>query len=194
MTDDRLLTLDPKRLCRKTVELRTKLTYSPHFRLGDLVEFLPQTSGDWNASSTYRYVELQDITAGGYRWTVLRGWAGGDTTGVIVTNGCHRVRIKKGMEQHVLDLVVALSTESYATQMRAFARGSDGLAEVGTDDASEVLIPRISSAKRRKELEPFVKQLLAGYTSVRAKVDDMIEGGTLPIPVPDKRPSHSVLV
>jgi type I restriction enzyme M protein len=223
ITSDPLLTLDPKRLCRKAVELREKLAAMSHARLGDLVEFLDETGNTWNDKKSYRYVELQDISAGGYRWSVLRGWelpsrarhsaekgdlfigsvwgsvqkwmlAGGDTSGLIVTNGCHRIRIKKGKEARLLDLIVALSTEAYATQMRALARGSDGLAEVGPDDAAEVLIPLIKSPARRKELEPFQKQLLAGYTSVRAKVDDMIEGGSLPVPVPEKRPSHSVLV
>jgi type I restriction enzyme M protein len=223
VTDDPLLTLDPKRLSRKAVELRDELASKPHFRLGDLVEFVTESGAAWPVSNTYRYVELQDITAGSYRWTTLRGWelpsrarhaaesgdvfvgsvwgsvqkwmvTGGDTDGLLVTNGCRRLRMKKGKEKYLLDLVVALSTESYATQMRALARGSDGLAEVHEDDAAEVFIPKITSSKQRKELEPFVKQLLAGYTSVRAKVDDMIESGDLPIPVPDKRPSHSVLV
>jgi type I restriction enzyme M protein len=94
----------------------------------------------------------------------------------------------------LLDLVAALSTEAYATQMRSFARGSDGLAEVGPDDAAEVLIPEITDSNVRKELKPFVDQLLAGYTSVRAKVDDLLETKSLDVPIPAKRPTHSVLV
>jgi type I restriction enzyme M protein len=120
--------------------------------------------------------------------------AGGDTKALIVTNGCHRIRLKNTQKDRLLDLVAALSTESYSTQMRAFARGSDGLAEVGEDDAADVLIPRIDDTTLRAQLKPFVDQLLAGHTSIRAKIDDMIEHGTLPVPVPAKRPSHSVLV
>ncbi len=223
VTADPLLTLDPKRLSRKAVELRANVAASPHSRLGDLVDFIVEAGTGWTHSKPYRYVELQDITGGAYRWNVLRGWelpdrarhtarpgdiflgsvwgsvqkwmvAGGDTSDLLVTNGCHRVRMKKGKEKQLLDVVAAISTEAYATQMRAFARGSDGLAEVGADDASEVLIPSITNPAVRKELQPFVDQLLAGFTSVRAKVDDLLETGALSTPVPDKRPSHSVLV
>jgi type I restriction enzyme M protein len=73
----------------------------------------------WTDNKQYRYVELEDITAGSFRWKTLRGWelpdrarhtankgdifigsvwgsvqkwavTGGDTTDLIVTNGCHR--------------------------------------------------------------------------------------------------------
>lgn len=223
VVEDPVLTLDPKRLSEKASRLREAIASRLHYRLGELVDFLPQTNGSWTASKVYRYVELEDITAGSFRWKTLRGWelpdrarhdaspgdifigsvwgsvqkwamTGGDTTDLIVTNGCHRLTMKAGREGQLLDLVAALSTEAYATQMRSFARGSDGLAEVGPDDAAEVLIPAVADPAVREQLEPFVQQLLAGYTSVRAKVDDLLESSTLDVPVPAKRPSHSVLV
>ncbi len=223
VVNDPFLTLDPKRLCAKAVDLRRAIAAKPHFRLGDLVDFIPQGSGGWVEDKLYRYVELQDIAEGTYSWQILRGWelpdrarhlaapgdlfiatvwgsvekwmlAGGNTFDLIVTNGCHRVRMKKGKEKYLLDLVAALCTQAYATQMRAFARGSDGLAEVGEDDAAEVLIPKITSRKLRADIKPFVDQLLAGYTSLQTKVDDLVLNGRMDVPVPAKRPSHSVLV
>jgi type I restriction enzyme M protein len=222
IANDPTLCLDPKRLSEKAVTLRLKLTSKPHWQLGDLVNFIPDTKPAWKEAEIYRYVELDDITAGTYRGNALRGWelpdrarhsarkgdlflgsvwgsvqkwmlAGGDTSNLIVTNGCHRVHMKKGKEKYLTDLVAALSTEAYATQMRAMARGSDGLAEVHKDDAVGVLIPRLKPSVR-KELQIFVDQFLQGNTGIRAKVDELITARKLDTPVPPKRASHSVLV
>jgi type I restriction enzyme M protein len=223
VAQDPWLTMDPKRLSEKARGLRQTLLAVPRYRLGDLVDVIVQPARAWTQSETYRYVQIDDIESGGYQWTTMRGWelpdrarhpvapgdlfvgsvwgsvqkwmlAGGSTDDLIVTNGCHRLRMKKGKESRLLDLVAALSTEAYATQMRALARGSDGLAEIGADEISEVLIPKMDDKKVRAELEPFVVQLRAGHTNVRAKVDDLLERGTLKTPVPARRPSHTVLV
>lgn len=220
--DDLTLCLDPKRLSQKAQELRATISSHAHWKLGDLVEFVPQGSLSRKQDHLYRYIELEDMTAGIYRWKYLRGWelpdrarhetepgdlfvgsvwgsvqkwmlAGGDTSDLIVTNGCHRLRMRKGKKKYLVDLVAALSTEAYATQMRSMARGSDGLAEVHEDDAAQVLVPRLTPSVR-KELQPFVDQLLEGHTGVRAKVEDLLSSGRLNAPVPAKRKSHSVLV
>jgi type I restriction enzyme M protein len=220
---DRWLTLDPKRLSRKATELREAIRRQSHYRLGDLVEFVPQAAQKWDGKTLYRYVQIDDIASGGYGWTTLRGWelpdrarhladpgdvfigavwssvkkwmmAGGDTTDLIVTNGCQRIRIKPEHEDKLLDMVVALSTDAYATQMRSLARGSDGLAEISEGDIAEVLIPVVTDKTVRTEVQPFIDQLRAGFTSVRAKVDDLLQSGRLDSPVPAKRPSHTVQV
>jgi type I restriction enzyme M protein len=223
VTKDPWLTLDPKRLSEKAVSLRKALVAIPHYRLGDLVDIIDQPPRAWTEAGLYRYVQIEDIESGGYRWTTLRGWelpdrarhpvaagdlfvgsvwgsvqkwmlAGGNTKDLIVTNGCHRLRMKKGKQSRLLDVVAALSTEAYATQMRSLARGSDGLAEVGSDELLDVLVPRVQSKTARAGLRPFIRQLASGHTSVRAKVDDLVEDGTLRSPVPARRPSHTVLV
>lgn len=222
ISNDSTLCLDPKRMSEKVLSLRSKLIGMPHWRLGDLVDFIPQGKADWEESGIYRYVELDDITAGLYRWNTLRGWelpdrarhraqkgdlflgsvwgsvqkwmlVGGNTDGLVVTNGCHRVRMRKGKEKYLPDLVAALSTEAYATQMRAMARGSDGLAEVYKQDAVDVIIPRLKPSIRQ-ELRAFVDQLLQGYTGIPAKVEELIANRKLDTPVPPRRSSHSVLV
>jgi type I restriction enzyme M protein len=88
----------------------------------------------------------------------------------VVTNGCFRLRIKPGKEECLLDLVVSLSTDAYATQMRAFARGSDSLAEVTETDLKEVLIPKITSEEIRKQFQPFVDNLQKGKQKLKNTV------------------------
>lgn len=220
--NDSTLCLDPKRLSQKAQDLRATLSDQAHWKLGDLVEFVPQGNFSRKQDRLYKYVELENMTGGIYQWQSLRGWelpdrarhladpgnifigsvwgsvqkwmlAGGDTTDLIITNGCHRLRMRKGKGRYLVDLVVTLSTEAYATQMRSMARGSDGLAEVHADDAALVLIPKLTPPVR-KELQPFVDQLLKGHTGVRAKVENLLLEGQLKLPVPSKRKSHSVLV
>src|SRR5690606_29069208 len=108
-----------------------------------------------------------DLYIGGI-WNSVRKWflAGSDADNLVVTNGFHRLRVKAGYEGYLLDLVAGLCTESHSVQMRALARGSDGLAEISPVDAAEVVFPRITDPARRAEIQPFVNQLLAGFTSV----------------------------
>jgi type I restriction enzyme M protein len=74
------LTIDPKRHCRKYQELRVSLAKITHFRLGDVVEFIPQnkTSEGKNIrrhiEKRYEYVEIQDIGVGDFTSTSLLGW------------------------------------------------------------------------------------------------------------------------
>jgi len=171
----------------------------------------------------YRYVEISDVGIGTYRWSSLRGWelpsrarhfaqpgdfylgsiwssvkkwylAGRNCADLVVTNGFHRVRLKPGKEDYITDLVVGLCSESYATQMRGLARGSDGLAEIPEDDAATVLLPRVLDETIRREMQPFVDQLLAGMTSVESKVAAMTAEGTLIVPTPPERPDHTALL
>jgi type I restriction enzyme M protein len=170
----------------------------------------------------YKYLELQDMGHGDFRAVPLRGWElpdrarhfaeGGDlfvgkiwgsvtkwcmmphdAAGLVVTNGCHRLRLKKGKEAYRVDLIAFLCSEAYAVQMRALARGSDGLAEITEDDAGSVLVPELSK-ERRAELLPYVENLLTGTADIRSKVGALLGEGHLTYPVPPPRPSHVVLV
>ena len=112
----------------------------------------------------------------------------------VVTNGCHRFRFKKGKENFLIDVVTYLSTDSFATQMRALTRGSDGLAEISVDDVLQVLIPRITNEATRRLLEPFIDNLMIGRQSLYALVSSLLDKGQLNIPMPTRRPNHTVLV
>ncbi|GHH80455.1 HsdM family class I SAM-dependent methyltransferase [Promicromonospora soli] len=226
---DPLLTLDPKRHSRKYCEVREKIENGDHFRLGDVVDFIGERSGDAGErreivpATPYRYVEIQDVEIGSFRWTTRRGWelpdrarhfarpgdifiggiwnsvkkwfiAGASSGDLIVTNGFHRLRVKPGFEDYLPDLVAGLCTESHSVQMRALARGSDGLAEISPVDAAEVLFPRLTDPAQRVEVQPFVNQLLAGHTTVEALITTMMDNGRLPHPRPPARPDHTSIV
>jgi len=170
----------------------------------------------------YRYVELQDIGYGDFDYVDLRGWQlpqrakhfaelgdiyvgaiwgsvakwcfiGPAEEDIVVTNGCHRLRMKAGKEGLLEDVVAFLCTEAYAVQMRSFARGSDGLAEVTPDDLNKVLVPFLGSAER-KELRTFVDSMKAGAPDLKGKVNGLLKDGEISTPAVPHRPSHVVLV
>lgn len=167
----------------------------------------------------YAYVEIRSVESGYYTAEPHRGWelpdrarhgaaprnifvgsvwssvgkwfiADDAVDGLLVTNGFHRLRLKAGKEDWLLDVLANLGTETYATQMRALARGSDGLAEVSPADLSEVLMRRVTSAKARAQLQPFVENLLQGRTTLPAAVMDL-QGKGLTIPLPEPRAAHT---
>lgn len=174
-------------------------------------------------SSIYGYVEIQDMKFGEYQIVEMRGWelpsrakhfaepgdlfigsiwgsvskwfiADTTTKNLVVTNGCYRLRIKPGKEDRLADVVAFICTEAYATQMRALARGSDGLAEVHDSDLPKVLIPVITDVGTRKQVQQYVDALLAGKSSIHGAVSLLARSGALPYPQPKRRPHHAVLV
>ena len=48
------------------------------------------------------------------------------------------------MGQYTADLLAYLNSEGWGVQMRSFARGSDGLAEICEDDVKKVIIPLLT--------------------------------------------------
>jgi len=170
----------------------------------------------------YSYVELQNIGQGDYRGEELRGWelpqrakhfAEGEdiyigsiwgsvqkwclvpyeASGVVVTNGCHRIRMKEEHKDKIVDVVAFMCAEAYSIQMRGFARGSDGLAEITVDDASAAVIPALTAIERA-EVKPYVDSLLSGQPDIHAKIGRMISASKVGYPSPAKRGSHVALV
>jgi type I restriction enzyme M protein len=171
----------------------------------------------------YEYIDIDSIGAGEYRSTSMRGWqlparakhcvepldifVGSIWSSVTkwclisasvgkntwATNGCHRLRLKDHMSDKLLDLCAFLCSEAYATQMRALARGSDGLAEIHTTDLGLVLVPLVEDPKRRKELAPFVNALKKGVPSLKHTVS-LLQAHDDVFPTPRPRPHHSALV
>lgn len=226
---DEYLTLDPKRYTKKVSVLRAEIRSKPYFRLGDIVDFMPEsTNSDGERTKVvpeklYRYAEINDVGVGTYRWQNLHGWEvpargkhhaepgdiyiGGiwncvtkwflaprDCEGLVVTNGFLRLRLKPGAENSLLDLITGLCSEAFATQMRSFARGSLGLAEIQAVDAADVILPFIQDPLIRSEMEPFIRQLQAGFTSIEAKVSALLRENRLPLPIPPARPHHTSIV
>jgi type I restriction enzyme M protein len=81
VTDDPLLTLDPKRHCEKYRLVRDEIAEGEYFRLGDVLEFVHegQSSTDEtvevDGEKTYHYIEIGDVGAGTYRFNDIVGWA-----------------------------------------------------------------------------------------------------------------------
>ena len=175
------------------------------------------------SGKVYEYVELQSVEAGSYRTEIQRGWelparakhiatsgdffvgglwssvrkwmmVGATNSDIRVTNGMHRLRLKPEHEDKRLDIVAALCSEAYRVQMRGLARGSDGLAEINSSDLMLVVAPILDDPSVRVELHPFVNQLMAGYTSVEAKVASLIGSDRLPLPAVGTRDSHVMIV
>lgn len=173
-------------------------------------------------SEQYNYVEIQNIGHGDFYSTHLKGWelpdrakhfaeAGdiyfgsiwGSATkwciipetcnNIVVTNGCFRCRIKHGAEQYLTDLLSYMNSEGWAVQLRSLARGSDGLAEIWDGDAKKVLIP-ILSEDLRKELRPYVNNLIKGHATLHSLIKQKLNNNEIEYSDPEKRPSHIVLV
>lgn len=175
-----------------------------------------------NKSKIYQYVEIQDIGFGDYHSKDLRGWElpsrakhfaepndiyigsiwgsaikwcyiPQGVNNVVVTNGCFRCRVKDGMEKYTTDLLAYLNSEGWGVQMRSFARGSDGLAEICQNDAEKVIIPLLSD-NTREDLLKYVQSLRQGATSLNTVIKQLIKSKKVDYEDPKKRPSHIVLV
>lgn len=175
-----------------------------------------------NNAKIYEYIEIQDIGYGDFYTHDLRGWElpsrakhlaesydiyfgsiwgsvvkwcfiPQGRSGIVVTNGCFRCRMKEKMQKYLPDLLAYFNSEGWGVQMRAFARGSDGLAEICMDDAKRVIIPKLNE-DRRKDLEEYVTNLKEGRNTLNSTVKYMIKNHELEYSDPDKRPSHIVLV
>lgn len=175
------------------------------------------------SSTEYSYIEIANIGYGDFNSKKMRGWElpsrGRHFTEVddiyfgsiwgsvakwcyigvgyknhVVTNGCHRCRIKEGKENQLIDLIAYMNTEGWATQLRSLARGSDGLAEVILKDAREVIIPKMKEEAIRKKILPYVKNLQKGQVTIKSAVSGLLEENDWDIKEPKKRPSHIVLV
>jgi type I restriction enzyme M protein len=230
VVNDPVLTLDPKRHSRKYAALMEKIKAGPHIGLTDIFEPTPQgrasagTALKIKDDHLYHYIDIDNIGAGDYKVTTMRGWqlpqraklqagpldvfvgsiwssvtkwcliGNNPPDSLVVTNGCHRLRLKPGMDKYLVDVCIFLCSEAYATQMRALARGSDGLAEIHEADLPMVLVPLIADAKQKAAVQPFVDAILKGSASLKGAVQEMIVRSTLSLPLPEPRPHHSALV
>lgn len=222
------LTLDPKRYCKKVMQLREALDNISHVSLGDIVDFIPEKENADGSkvrikkSSLYNYVEIQDIGQGDYSYHEIRGWElpsrakhfaePGDiyfgsiwgsavkwcyipqnAERIVVTNGCFRCRMKESKKEYLSDLLAYMNSEGWGTQMRAFSRGSDGLAEICKEDASKVIIPLLPH-DIKDEIASTIQSLNAGSISLNSIVKSLIKTERVEYNDPKKRPSHIVLV
>lgn len=217
------LNLDPKRLSFKVHSVRQQVKKGPHFSLGDVLEVVPVTKFRAQPSQIYQYVEIQQVGTGDYDYEEQRGWqlpsrarlraepgdifiphvwgcagkwfvATGDCSSLVVTNGCTRFRFKAGVaETHWPDIAAGLCSEAFRVQMRAFATGSDGLAEISDEDLLEVVLPRLTVPDVRRAVAQKIKPLLNGDARFGKSVLRVTE--TEPnLPAVQPRKSHCSVV
>jgi len=173
------------------------------------------------AAEFYQYVEIQRVGIGTFDYEELRGWqlpsraklraevgdifiasiwssagkwfmAGGVTTAMVVTNGFTRLRLKAGMEEYLPDIVAGLSSEAFRVQMRGYATGSDGLAEIPTTDLLDIVLPKLQGEDARKKLGDTAARLRNAEVTLERTVDVSCAGEALP-KVP-RRKDHWALV
>jgi type I restriction enzyme M protein len=221
-------TIDPKRYCKKFLNLQWAIKSNSYFELGDIFGPVAESYSSRGIriykknNQLYNYIEIQEIGRGEFNSVELMGWElpdrakhfaehgdlfiakiwgsvekwciiGDVSKSYVVTNGCHRLRLKNGKSEYLPDIIAYLSSDSFATQMRALSRGSDGLAEVTVNDMLRIPVPIINN-EARSVLRPFVDNLLAGRQNVHTTIGTMISSGQLGFPIPAKRPNHTVLV
>jgi type I restriction enzyme M protein len=217
------LSIDPKRWCERVAKVRRKIQRVDHFVLGDVADVIPTVGAPDDSSKIFRYVDIEATADGVSMPSPLRGWqlperakhraepgdifvgkvwssvgkwfvAGADCTDMIVTNGFHRLRLKKDKGDFLLDLIVGLNTEAYRIQARAFATGSDGLADLPEASLREIILPAVTNRKTRAAILPMVDALLAGRSTVASVVAGLQTAGGLADVEVTPRSSHVVQV
>lgn len=173
-------------------------------------------------SEDYEYVDISHITNGYYNPVPMKGWELPDrakhkaeprdiffgsiwgsvqkwcvvpdgVNNLMVTNGCFRCHVKTGQERNVTDLLAYMTTESWASQLRALCTGSDGLAEIPASVIGNVLIPLLDD-DARSLLAPMVERLMLGRNTIGGELASLVGIGKVkPVSI-EKRPSHINLV
>jgi type I restriction enzyme M protein len=215
------LNLDPKRYSGKFRDLRTAIQKSDHFAIGDVLFAVPQKRFQALPSEIYHYIEIQRVSTGVFDYDELRGWqlpgraklraSSGDffiahiwgsagtwfvappeCSRLVVTNGFTRLRIRDGADDLVPDLIAGLCSELFCVQMRGFATGSDGLAEISDDDMLQIRLPKVGGAELRGQLQQQWESLKKGESSISKSVGRIIKAASFPVPT--RRKSHCSLV
>jgi type I restriction enzyme M protein len=217
------LSIDPKRWCERVSQVRKKISKLEHFALRDVVDVIPVVGIPTEKSAIFNYVDIEATADGVAMPDPLRGWqlpdrarhraapgdifvgkvwssvgkwfiAGNHCDKMVVTNGFHRLRIKPGKGKYLLDIVAALNTEAYRIQARAFATGSDGLADLSESNLSDIVLPVVTNKATRATLKPVVDALLSGRSTVASIVSELLAEGALPVVNVPSRSSHVVQV
>jgi len=217
------LSIDAKRWCERCWSVREQIEAVEHFALGDVVDVLPEEGRPDDNSGIYNYVELKDVSDGVLTPEEWRGWqlpdrakhgvakgdifvgsvwgsvgkwfvAGGSCARLVVSNGFHRLRVKPGKDAYLVDIVAGLNSEAYRIQARSRATGSDGLAELSSEDLCEIVMPKVTDKKARSILKKVVDELLGGRSTTASVVANLSTRGKIRQPAVKTRRTHWVQV
>ena len=112
---------------------------------------------------------------------------------LIVTTGCTHFELIPGQEALLPDLVFGLCSEAFRVQMRALARGSDGLSSISVADIRSIVLPCMKSAAVREQIERRIREARAGQLVLPRVVRDELAAVAPETNVP-LRSSHVVQV
>jgi len=214
--------LDPKRYAEKFARIQASIASGKHFRLGDVLEIAPPSRLRIERSKLYRYVEIERVGIGEYDNEQKMGWdlpsraklaaapgdifiahiwssagkwfiAAGDCSNVVVTNGCTRLRFKRGCEDRLADLAVGLSSEAFRIQMRGLATGSDGLAEIVDEDILSIILPNTLTDKAREAVMVRLEPILSGSDTFQKFAQD-VQNKSTSFPSAPPRKHHWSLI
>ena len=218
------LSLDPKRWSERYHATRDEVLATEHFRMGDVISVISEVGTPVDSSGIYEYVEIQDASDGLATPKRLRGWelpdrarhraeagdifvggvwssvstwfvAGGDCSAMVVSNGFRRLKLEPGQEGYLVDIVAGLVSETYLIQARALCTGSDGLAELASEDLQDILLPKVTDPTARNTLQVIVDTLLAGRATIGNVVAELQSIGRIhPEPTNTRRGQHVVPV
>ena len=216
-----ILILDPKRYSDKFRRLQAGIKKRPFIQLDNIIEPVKKKGIKIVASKIYKYVEIEKVGIGEYDYTSQRGWqlpgrarlsadagdifiphiwscagkwfmAAGDCADVIVTSGCSRFKVRDGAEEFLPDLLIGLSSELFAVQIRSLSTGSDGLADISDEDIQSIVLPKLNENARAEAFQK-IAPLLAGQDKFVKYAKKLITD-TKGYPEPSLRRSHTSLV
>jgi len=172
--------------------------------LFDLVEIeriadglaLPVSCRGWELPDRAKHSADQGDLFVGSIWSSVGKWFIAVTEGrkMVVTNGMHRLKLKKGKEDYLLDLVAGFTSEAYRIQARAYTTGSDGLADLSAEGLGSILLPKITDPEARQSIRAIVTALLGGKSTVEQSVKRLTSAGQIPAIDVRPRQAHVVLV
>lgn len=215
--------LDPKRFCSKVRGLVRSIKAGDHFTLSSVLRPVSRGRFTKKADREYRFVRIENIGIGSCEFEPLRGWqlpdrarltasegdffiasiwssagkwfrALGEQSDVVVTNGCSQFELIPGCEDYLMDVLVGFCSEAFRVQMRAYATGSDGLAEISEASILQIVFPRILDPKRRAELKKIADLFAVGQEPVYRLVGSHLSKLGEDWPEPPPRKGHWGLV
>lgn len=134
---------------------------------------------------------IANIWSSAGKWMIAGNEAADDR--LIVTNGCCQFEVISGKEDLLPDLVYGLCSEAFKVQMRANARGSDGLSSITTEDIMGIVLPRIPDDATRSWFAERIEEAKAGHMVLPAVVREALRANTPGVDIPP-RSRHVVQV
>lgn len=105
---------------------------------------------------------------------------------LVVTNGCSHFEVIPGREHLLPDMVYGLCSEVFKVQMRANARGSDGLSSIATEDILKIVLPKIPDEKTRKWFVERINEAKSGHLVLPEVVGEALRVNTPSVDIPPR--------